>query len=142
MTPPIDDATLAGLVHELADAVIIADADGAIAYWNQAAERVFGWTSEQAVGQSLDLIVPERQQGAHWEGYRKVMATGETRYGAELLRVPSRHADGERRSIAFTVTLLTGASGEVTGIAAVVRDETQRWQDEQDLRRRLRATGA
>jgi PAS domain S-box-containing protein len=139
---PLDDATLATLLHQLADAVIVANPEGTIVYWNPAAERVFGWTAEQAVGQSLDLIIPERQRNAHWDGYAKVMATGETRYATDLLRVPALHADGARRSIAFTVTLLTDAAGAVTGIAAVVRDETQRWADEQDLRRRLREAEA
>jgi PAS domain S-box-containing protein len=139
---PIEDATLAELVHQLADAVIIADPEGTIVYWNGAAERVFGWRAEEALGKSLDLIIPERQRNAHWDGYTKVMATGETRYATDLLRVPALHADGGRRSIAFTVSLLTDAAGAVTGIAAVVRDETQRWADEQDLRRRLREAEA
>lgn len=132
-----DDATLARLVDGLADAVVVADNAGTIVYWNAAAQRLFGWTESEAIGRSLDLIVPERQRRAHWDGYAKVMATGDTRYGTELLRVPSLHADGERRSIAFTVTLLHGDDGAVSGIAAVVRDETQRWQDEQTLRRRV-----
>lgn len=135
----LDDSILAGLVHDLADAVVVADPGGIIVYWNGAAERLFGWTSEQAVGQSLDLIIPERQRHAHWDGYAKVMASGETRYATELLRVPSQNADGERRSIAFTVTLLKADAGAVAGIAAVVRDETERWNEERDLRRRLRA---
>ncbi len=135
MTP--DDTILARLVDAMADAVIVADADGMISYWNAAAERVFGWPAEEAVGQSLDLIIPDRQRRAHWDGYANVMATGQTRYGAELLRVPSLHADGERRSIAFTVTLLTTPDGTVSGIAAVVRDETQRWADERALRAQL-----
>jgi PAS domain S-box-containing protein len=139
---PPDATTLADLVHQLADAVIVADPDGTIVYWNPAAERVFGWSPEDARGRSLDLIIPERQRTAHWDGYAKVMATGETRYATDLLRVPALHADGSRRSIAFTVTLLTDAAGAVTGIAAVVRDETQRWADEQDLRRRLREVEA
>ena len=122
----------------LADAVVIADASGTIVFWNSAAERVFGWTAAEAVGRSLDLIIPERQRSPHWDGYHTVMATGHTRYGTELLRVPALHRDGTRRSIAFTVTLLTDGAGAVTGIAAVVRDETQRWHDEQELRRRLR----
>lgn len=132
MTP--DDTTLACLVDAMADAVIVADADGAIVYWNTAAERIFGWTATEAVGQSLDLIIPERQRRSHWDGYATVMATGHTRYGADLLRVPALHADGQRRSIAFTVTLLTNPDGTVSGIAAVVRDETQRWADERALR--------
>jgi PAS domain S-box-containing protein len=138
-----DDPTLADLVRSMADAVIIADAEGIIVFWNQAAERVFGWTATDAIGTSLDLIIPERQRSAHWAGYERVMATGHTRYGDELLRVPALHADGERRSIAFTVSLLTDSDNAVTGIAAVVRDETQRWADERALRAEvasLRAT--
>ena len=134
----VNDAMLAALMHGLADAVVICDTEGTITYWNAAAERVFGWPADHAVGQSLDLIVPERQRNAHWEGYRRVMASGDTRYGTELLRVPSLHSDGQRRSIAFTVSLLKDATGAVTGIAAVVRDETERWAEEQRLRRELR----
>jgi PAS domain S-box-containing protein len=139
LTAPLDDRTLAGLISGLADAVVVADAAGTICFWNAAAERTFGWTADEAVGASLDLIIPERQRERHWEGYRRVMATGDTKYGSDLLRVPALNADGERHSIAFTVTLLTDPDGAVTGIAAVVRDETQRWNEEQDLRRRLRA---
>ena len=137
-----DDASLAKLLHGLADAVIIADPTGTIVYWNAAAERLFGWPANRAIGSNLDLIIPERQRSAHWTGYEQVMDSGHTRYGSELLRVPALHADGQRRSIAFTVSLLTGPGGATTGIAAVVRDETQRWADEQDLRRQLREAQA
>lgn len=132
-----DDATLAALMEQLSDAVIIADPSGEIVFWNAAASRVFGWSAADAVGQSLDMIIPERQRRAHWDGYAKTMATGETKYATDLLRVPALNADGERHSIAFTVTLLQGDDGEVTGIAAVVRDETDRWRQEQELRRRV-----
>ena len=135
LTPPLGDDLLAGLLMELADAVVVADPAGTICFWNGAAERVFGWTAEEALGASLDLIIPERQRTRHWVGYRSVMATGTTKYGSDLLRVPSLHADGQRRSIAFTVTLLEDAEGAVTAIAAVVRDETERWKQEQELRR-------
>ena len=135
---PLDDSTLARFVEAAADAVVVADAAGAIVFWNAAAVRVFGWKAEQAIGSSLDLIIPERQRAQHWEGYRRVMSTGETHYGSNLLRVPCLHADGVRRSIAFTVTLLRDADDSVIGIVAVVRDETVRWQEEQELRRRVR----
>jgi PAS domain S-box-containing protein len=135
LTPPLPDAVLAQLVVELADAVVVADTAGTIRFWNGAAERVFGWTADEALGASLDLIVPERQRTRHWEGYRRAMSSGTTKYGSDLLRVPSLHADGQRHSIAFTVTLLKDADGTVTGIAAVARDETERWNQEQELRR-------
>jgi PAS domain S-box-containing protein len=141
LTPPLDDHVQAVLLNRLADAVVVADATGTICFWNEAAERVFGWSAAEAIGASLDLIVPERQRSRHWEGYHRTMTTGETKYGTDLLRVPSLHADGQRHSIAFTVTLLTDDDGSVAGIAAVVRDETERWKEEQELRRRLADAG-
>ena len=141
--PEVSDRTLAELVHRLADAVLVADRDGTITYWNDAAERLFGWTAAEAIGQSLDLIVPERLRARHWEGWHKVVATGETRYGDSLLEVPALRKDGEPLSIAFTVSLLTGAgSTDVSVVAAVLRDDTARWQQRREQRdeiARLRA---
>lgn len=128
--PTVDDRLLGGLVRGLADAVVIADADGTIVFWNDAASRLFGWSAEAAVGRSLDLIIPEPQRARHWEGFRRVMATGHTDYGGHLLEVPATHADGRRLSIAFTVTLLhPPAMTAPYAIAAVIRDDTERWQE-------------
>ena len=135
--PGVDDAELAELVRRFADAVIIADADGTIVLWNDAAERLFGWTAAEATGQTLDLIVPERLRGRHWDGYRRVMATGESEYGTKLLEVPALSQDGRALSIGFTVTLLHHPDGTVKGIAAVIRDETERWQQRRALRAEL-----
>jgi PAS domain S-box-containing protein len=126
------------VVARAGDAIVVAAPDGRIVLWNAAAERIFGWPADEALGQSLDLIVPERLRERHWEGYRQVMASGVTRYGTEVLRVPAVGGGGRSLSIAFTVALLTGADGRVTAIAAILRDETQRYQEERDLRRRLR----
>jgi PAS domain S-box-containing protein len=136
----VDDQLLGQLVHDLADAVVIADADGTIVFWNGAATRVFGWSADEALGQSLDLIIPERQRERHWEGYRRVMATGQTQYGDRLLEVPALHRDERRLSIAFTVSLLRrpGLTAPV-GIAAVMRDDTERWQERRRLRDELAA---
>jgi PAS domain S-box-containing protein len=123
-------------VQTAGDAIVAAGADGSIILWNHAAERIFGHTEEEALGRSLDLIIPERLRLRHWEGYRKVMATGETRYGADILRVPALHKDGRRLSIAFTVALLYSGA-EVQAIVAIIRDETSRWEDERALRKRL-----
>lgn len=131
----MNDSVLAALVHELADAVIIADAQGAITFWNDAATRLFGWSGDEAIGRTLDLIIPERLRERHWEGYRAVMASGETRYGTRLLEVPALHRDGHQLSIAFTVTLLSRlGEAEPFAIAAVLRDDTERWQERRQLR--------
>ena len=123
----LDPGRLAELVADLADAVVIADADGTIVFWNQAATALFGWPAAEALGSSLDLIIPERLRGRHGDGYRQVMATGHTKYGQQLLEVPAVHRDGRPLSVAFTVTLLT-RPGQVRpdGIAAVLRDDTAR----------------
>ena len=107
--------------------------------WNASATRIFGFTEEEALGRPLDLIIPERLRGRHNEGYEKTVASGETRYGTTLLRVPALHKDGRGLSIAFTVALLTGVQGQVEGVAAVIRDETQRFNDDKALRQRLAA---
>ena len=125
------------LVAAIGDAVVVSDRNGVITVWNAAATRIFGFTEEEALGQSLDLIIPERLRGRHWEGYDKTMATGETRYGSDVLRVPATHKDGRALSIAFTVALLYSPQKELTGIVAAIRDETARFQEERNLRKRL-----
>lgn len=132
---PGDDCE--ALLLAAGDAVIAAAPDGSILLWNPGAERLFGYSKGEALGRSLDLIVPERFRERHWDGYRKVMRTGETRYGTQVLRVPAQHKDGRRISIAFTVALLFTPSRAVSSIAAIVRDETERWQEERALRDRM-----
>lgn len=129
---------LHAFVHAAGDAIIAAKPDGTLVLWNPAAERIFGFTAEEALGQSLDLVIPEKLRERHWQGFQKVMATGQTRYGSEVLRVPALHKDGRALSIAFTVVLLFSPDGKVDAIAAIMRDETARWQDERTLRRRLK----
>ena len=131
------DVDLAALVAAAGDAIILADTAGTIRLWNPAAERIFGFSPSEVLGASLDLIIPERLRPRHWAGYREVMRTGQTRYGADVLRVPAMRKDGRRISIAFTVALLLAPDGQVSGIAAIVRDETARWEEEQQMRRRL-----
>ena len=128
---------LSALVADADDAVIVADAEGAIRFWNRAAERMFGHARDEAVGQSLDLIIPEKLRPRHWDGYTRVMATGETEYAGRMLAVPAVRADGERISIEFTVTLLRDGSGGVWGIGAIVRDVTARWEQDRALKREL-----
>ena len=127
---------LESFIQAAGDAIIAVGKDGKIILWNPAAQRVFGFTAADAVGQSLDLIIPERFRERHWGGFHQVMFSGQTRYGADVLRVPALHKDGRALSIAFTVALVDSANDSRT-IVAIVRDETQRWQEERELRRRL-----
>lgn len=127
----------AALVASMADAVMVCDAQGLIMLWNPAAERMFGFTEADALGQSMDMIIPQRQQKRHWDGYHKTMQTGITKYGHDLLKVPALHKDGHTLSIAFTVSLLLAADGSVKGIAAVVRDESERFAQDRETRKRV-----
>jgi PAS domain S-box-containing protein len=128
---------LASLVENADDAVIVADPAGAMRYANAAAEAMFGHPREQLIGASLDLIIPEGLRERHWEGYRTVMETGETRYAGRMLAVPALRADGTRISVEFTVTLLRDPEGRVAAIAAILRDVTTRWEEGRRLQRRL-----
>lgn len=125
------------LVTAIADAIVVTDESGAITVWNPAAERMFGFTQAEALGQSLDLIIPERLRKRHWNGYHHTMATGHTKYGTDLLKVPAAHKDGRTMSIAFTVAMLHSPEGKPIAVAAVIRDETVRFTEERRLRSRL-----
>src|ERR671936_2170538 len=108
-----------------ADAIVATDRDGIIRHWNKGAERIFGHSAAEAVGQSLDLIIPEQLRERHWEGYRQVMRTGQSRYGeGDLLAVPGLRKDGSRVSLEFTVALIRDEAGQPVGIAAILRDVT------------------
>jgi PAS domain S-box-containing protein len=133
----LSDAMLASLVENADDAVIVADASGAIQYWNPASEAMFGYTSGEAIGASLDIIVPAKLRERHWEGYRRVMASGQTEYAGRMLAVPAVRADGTRISVEFTVTLLRDSEGTLWGIGAIMRDVTARWHEQRELRREL-----
>jgi PAS domain S-box-containing protein len=128
---------LSQLIDSIGDAVIVADAHEKIVLWNAAATRIFGYSEEEALGQTLDLIVPERQRQRHNEGCRKSMETGTTRYGTSLLKVPAKHKDGHTLSIAFTVGMLFDEKHQANGVAAVIRDETERFAEERALKKRL-----
>ena len=125
------------LVAAVGDAIVATDASGAITLWNPAAERMFGFPQGEALGKSLDLIIPERLRTRHWDGFHKTMLTGQTKYGTDLLRVPAVDKGGRALSIAFTVALLHSADGKPAAIAAVIRDETTRFNEERSLRKRL-----
>jgi len=128
---------LAQLVTAIGDAIIVAEVGGAITLWNPAAVRMFGFSEQEALGQPLDMIIPERLRKRHWDGFHKTMLTGETKYGTDLLRVPAVDKGGRSMSVAFTVALLFSAAGKPAAIAAVIRDETSRFNEDRNMRKRL-----
>ncbi|HEX7528957.1 MAG TPA: PAS domain S-box protein [Thermoanaerobaculia bacterium] len=143
MTEPADhDLLCRRIVENSPMAIMFADREGKIRLWNSGAETVFGYTEKEALGQSLDLIVPERQRQRHWEGWDKVMASGVTKYGRDPLAVPAMRKDGSRISIEFNVVLVRADSGELAGVAAMVQDVTARWQKQKEMNARLAALEA
>ncbi len=130
------------IVEDAQVAIIFADPEGVIHLWNSGAEALFGYLASEAVGKTLDLIVPERHRARHWEGYHRVMATGVTKYGRELLAVPAVTKDGRRLSIEFSITLLHAPTGAIAGAAAIMQDVTARWQKQKEMKERLAALEA
>jgi PAS domain S-box-containing protein len=121
-----------------ADAIVATDREGIIRIWNPGAERIFGFSAKEAIGQSLDIIIPEGQRARHWEGYRKVIETGTSRYGeGDLLSVPGLCRNGERISLEFTIVPLRNEPGGIIGMAAVMRDVTKRFNELKALKQKL-----
>ena len=126
------------LLGTRSDAIIAADKDGVVRFWNPGAERIFGYTSEDAIGQSLDIIIPERLRTRHWDGYQQVMQGGESRYGhGDILAVPSIRKDGAGISVEFTIVPLTDEAGRLNGVAAIMPDVTKRFEEVRALKRKL-----
>jgi PAS domain S-box-containing protein len=138
MTENLDhDGLCRTIVEDSPLAILFADRDGRIRLWNAGAEALFGFTADEVMGQSMDLIIPERQRARHWEGWERVMASGVTRYGRDALAVPATRKDGSRISIEFNILLVRTAAGEILGAAALIRDVTARWHREKEMKARL-----
>ena len=137
-TASVPRGLIEAILGTVSDAIIATAADGSISFWNPGAVRIFGFTSEEAVGTSLDLIIPESLRARHWAGYNRVMATGESHYGqGDLLSVPGLTKDGRRISVEFTIVLLHDKGQRPVGTAAILRDVTKRFEEARELRRQL-----
>lgn len=130
------------IVEESPLAILYADREGVIRYWNSGAEAMFGHRSDEVVGKSMDVIIPENLRVRHWDGWTKTMQTGITKYGHDVLAVPAMRKDGTRISVEFYIVLLRTPSGEIAGAAAMMQDVTKRWQQQKELRARLAALEA
>ena len=120
-----------------ADAIIAADGEGIIRFWNAGAAGIFGYSRSDALGQSLDIIIPEHLRARHWAGYRQVMASGTSRYGhSDVLAVPGVRKDGSRLSLEFTIAVLRDEQGRMSGMAAILRDVKSRFQELRRLKQK------
>lgn len=134
---------LEAILSSSSDAIISTDREGIIRFWNPGAVRIFGFTETEAVGQSLDIIIPENQRKRHWEGFARTMQTGASRYGAgDVLAVPSVTRDGRRISVEFTIVLLRDKQQNPTGTVAILRDVSRRFEETRELKRKLAAQQA
>ena len=130
-------------LSEMPDGVLLADDQGVIRMWNAGCQRIFGFTAEEAIGQSLDIIIPENLRARHWEGYAQSMRTGQSRYGnGDLLAVPALRKDGTRISVEFSILPFRNAGGRIVGIGAVMRDVTKKFEEMKALKKALAAAGA
>jgi len=137
MKNPPADQLFRTIVEEAPDAILYADHGGIIRLWNIGAERIFGFSREEAIGQSLDLIIPVKMRERHWEGYRKVLASGTSKYDTGLLSVPALHKDGHQLSCEFSIIMHHDENGRVMGFSSIMRDVTSRWEKERQLRQEL-----
>lgn len=130
------------IVDECAAGILYASRDGCVRLWNRGCEHIFGWTAAEAVGQSMDMIIPEKHRARHWEGWETVMKSGVTKYGHDPLAVPALTKDGRRISIEFNIVLLRDDAGQVLGAAALIQDVSARWERDKALKQKLAALEA
>ncbi|HEY3681046.1 MAG TPA: PAS domain S-box protein [Bradyrhizobium sp.] len=134
----IPDGLAEALLAMESDAIIATDRAGIITFWNPGAARIFGFTADEATGQSLDLIVPPNLRARHWEGFHRVMATGESHYGhGDLLSVPAQTKSGQRVSVEFTIAMLKDDANRPAGTVAILRDITKRFEEVRALKRQI-----
>ena len=114
------------IVEQSPDAIIYADREGAIRIWNHAAETMFGYTAAEAVGHSLDIIIPERLRAAHWKGYDDALASGTTKYAGRAMRTRATHKDGSRVYVDLAFGLVRDHAGAVVGALATGRKSEEK----------------
>ena len=140
MTEPLSqDWLYSAIIDASSDAIMFSDCEGIIRIWNSGAEQMFGFSSDEALGQSLDLIIPENLRGRHWDGYHRVMQSGSSRYSTDLLSAPALRKDGTRLSTEFSMVMVKDDGGAMVGVAAIIRDVSARWQREKELKERIKA---
>lgn len=137
--PSLDSALSSAILEQAPVSIILADREGVIRLWNRASESLFGFAAAEVLGQGLDVIIPEHLRKAHWEGYDRSLASGETKYSGKVMTTRAVHKDGRKLYVEFSFGMLKDAGGRVIGAMAVGRDATERFLEERA--RRMAAPG-
>jgi len=126
------------LVQQAPDAIIYADIGGMIRFWNLGAERIFGFTEEEALEKSLNIIIPEDLRQRHWDAYNQTLQTGVTRYGGgSVLAVSALRKDGTLVPVEFSILPFKDRENRVLGVAAILRDVGKRFEELSSLRKEV-----
>lgn len=120
----------ARILDDIADAVIYSDRSGTIRRWNRASTALFGFASDEALGQNLDLIIPEHLRAAHWKGFEAALASGAMKLSGRPTLTRALHKSGRKLYIEMTFALVRDAGGNVQGSVAMARDVTERVERE------------
>ena len=118
------------ILDDVADALIYSDRAGTIMRWNRAATALFGFSPADALGQNLDLIIPEHLRPAHWKGFEAAIASGSMKLAGKPTLTRALHKSGRRLYIEMTFALVRDAAGSVLGSVAMARDVTERVERE------------
>lgn len=120
----MEKRVLEEFIEEAPDIILAVDRKGVIVYWNKSAEEIFGYVKKDAEGNSLDIIIPEKLQQRHWEGFNKVMETGKSKYSKrDMLSVPAITKSGDKIFIDFTITMVKDNDGNIEYCFAVIREK-------------------
>jgi PAS domain S-box-containing protein len=130
------------IVEGMSEAMIFSDPAGVIRLWNPGAQALFGYTPDEAFGQSLDLIIPERLREAHWKGFHRAMQQGVTAHGRVSIITRSLHKEGGQLYVDMSFAVVRNQAGETIGSVAIARNATERHLQEKSLRQQLAALQA
>jgi PAS domain S-box-containing protein len=131
------ETTYQNILECMSEALIFADQDGIIQIWNPGAEFIFGYTSDEAVGQSIDLIIPEHLRKAHWDGFNRAVSRGTTAYGRRSVITRSLHKSGQQLYVDMSFAVVNNHAGKTIGATAIARNTTERYLEEKKLRRQI-----
>jgi len=123
----MENKILEQFIEETPDIILSVDRKGKIAYWNNSAEKIFGYKKGEAVGSSLNIIIPEKLQQRHWEGFNRVMETGKSKYSKrDMLSVPAMTKSGDKIFVEFTITMIKDSDGNIEYCFSIIREKTKK----------------